>query len=374
MKQLVFFMYGATGKDRTSGKYFSKLAASDPQLSELFETISYPCSIGMCRYILSNNTSAFESVTQKLRKTVAHAHRKYSNIVFVCHGITGLVARQFIVEEAEKKRPINIDRILLFATPNSTSDLSRMADSISWNDFLEKNICANPEILAAINTEWAANELGNKVAVKYALGDQDHIIDASRAADQWGSGYFARVSKRDHWNVFTPKAHDDEAFLLAKQFLLAETPAQITYPENLRAISDVLNWELDARGLESAKKDMIYLVNLLNPLAWRSRQLLCALIQKSNQISYNEMFVQSAEIVKTMNLTAYELEVELSELKECGFIDTVDGEPSEIIRLRCVDDKWLIWDQLKAYCQKTGISLRRLIVDLQFDLLDSKTQ
>jgi len=247
-----------------------------------------------------------------------------------------------------------------------------MDDLTSWNDFLEKSICRYKGIITKINTAWTANELDKKVAVKYGLGDQDKIIDISDAIKQWGAGYVMRVSKKDHWNVFTPKAYDDEAFSITKQFLLAEAPVQKAYPKNLRAISDVLNWELDTTGLESAINDIIRLVDMLNPLSWRSRQLLSTVVQKANQISYDEMFVVSSDIAKTMNFTASELATELSVLKKNGFIDIVEEDGLEKIRLRCVNDKWLIWDQLKAYCQKTGISLRRFIVDLQFDLLDSK--
>lgn len=208
--------------------------------------------------------------------------------------------------------------------------------------------------------------------MKYVLGDLDNVIDTSNALDQWGTGYYVSEPKKDHWSIFKPKSHDDSTFLIAKRFLLAEAPAQKKYPENLVAIADVLNWELDTNELESARNDIIDLVDLLNQLQWRSRQLLCALIQKADQVSYDEMLVEPSTIYKSMNLTAQELKAELAFLKKYELIDFIGISESEKIHLRWPNEKWLIWDQLRGFCQKAGIGLKRLIVDLQFDLLDSK--
>jgi hypothetical protein len=214
--------------------------------------------------------------------------------------------------------------------------------------------------------------MNTKVAVKYVLGGLDKFIDASQAFTQWGAGYFSNIENLDHWGIFTPNHSDDDIFVIAKRFLLAETPVQKKYPKNLQAIADILNWELDRPQLEAARDDIIHLVDLLNQLEWRSRQLLCVLIQKSNQISYDEMFVEPSEISKTMNVTAQRLEEELILLKNAELIDIVHTDDTKKIRLKSTDERWLIWGQLKGYCQKSGINLRRLIVDLQFDLLDTR--
>ncbi|MCJ7774268.1 MAG: hypothetical protein MUP22_14190 [Desulfobacterales bacterium] len=298
--------------------------------------------------------------------------KNYAQIAFVCHGIGGLVARQYISEEVTNQKSLSVDRALMFAVPNTKADLSRIYDSLSWKDFLEKNICRHSDTIETINNAWAVNTLEKKVAVKYVLGELDNMIDKSAAISQWGAGYFTSVAKKDHRGVFKPEGHDDYAFLITKRFLLAETPVQKKYPENLLAIAEVLNWELDSSELESARTDIVNLIDLLNQLQWRSRKLLCALIQKANQVSYDEMFVAPPEIAKTMNLTAQELEAELSTLKKYELIDISGDNEYEKIHIKSADEKWFIWDQLRGYCQKTGISLRRLIVDLQFDLLDLK--
>ena len=372
MKRLIVLIYGLKGSDNRFGEYFPNLLKSDPQLSELFKAVSCHCHFGFFRYLFSNKESVIETLTRRLRKKLLRASKNYAHVTFVCHGIGGLVARQYILEEVMNQKTLDVDRILMFAVPNRKSDLARIYDSLSWKDFFEKNLCGHSEVIEKLNKEWAVNALEKKVAVKYVLGDLDNIIDKSDAMAQWGTGYFTRAEKKDHWSVFKPESHDDSAFLITKRFLLAEAPAQKKYPENLLAIAEVLSWELDRSELESARNDIINLVDLLNQLQWRSRQLLCALIQKANQISYDEMVVTPSEISKTMNLTFQELEAELSFLKKYELIDFIDGGESEKIILRWPDEKWLIWDQLKGYCQKTGIGLKRLIVDLQFDLLDSK--
>jgi len=372
MKRLIVFIYGSGGRDTRFGEYFPNLLKSDPQLSEIFKAISYHCPFGFFRYLFSSKESVIETLTHRLRQKLLRVSKNYTHLTFVCHGIGGLVARQYISEEVVDQKTLDVDRVLMFAVPNSKSDLERIYDSLSWKDFFEKNICRHPEAIEKLNKAWAVNALEKKVAVKYVLGDLDNTIDESDALFQWGTGYFTRAAKKDYWSVFKPENHDDPVFLITKRFLLAEAPTQKKYPQNLLAIAEVLSWELDRSELESARSDIINLIDLLNQLQWRSRQLLCTLIQKANQISYDEMVVTPSEISKTMNLTFQELEAELSFLKKYELIDFIEGGESEKIILRWPDEKWLIWDQLKGYCQKAGIGLKRLIVDLQFDLLDSK--
>ncbi|MBW1848298.1 MAG: hypothetical protein JRJ27_14455 [Deltaproteobacteria bacterium] len=372
MKRLIVLIYGLKGSDSRFGEYFPNLLKSDPQLSELYKVVSCHCHFGFFRYLFSNKELVIETLTRRLRKKLLRANKNYTQVAFVCHGLGGLVARQYIMEEAMNQKTLDVDRISMFAVPNSKLDLARIYDSLSWKDFFGKNISRHPETIEKLNKAWAVNALEKKVAVKYVLGDLDNIIDKSDALAQWGTGYFTHAAKKDHWSVFKPESHDDSAFLITKRFLLSEAHAQKKYPKNLLAIAEVLSWELDSSELESARNDIINLVDSLNQLQWRSRQLLCALIQKANQISYDEMVVTPSEISKTMNLTTQELEAELSFLKKYELIDFTEGNESEKIKLRWPDEKWLIWDQLKGYCQKTGIGLKRLIVDLQFDLLDSK--
>lgn len=372
MKRLIVLIYGLKGSDSRFGEYFPNLLKSDPHLSELYKVVSCHCHFGFFRYLFSNKELVIETLTRRLRKKLLRVNKNYTQVAFICHGLGGLVARQYIMEEALNQKTLDVDRIFMFAVPNSKSDLARIYDSLSWKDFIGKNFSRHTETIEKLNKAWAVNALEKKVAVKYVIGDLDNIIDKSDALAQWGTGYFTRAEKKDHWSVFKPESHDDSAFLITKRFLLSEAPVQKKYPKNLLAIAEVLSWELDSSELESARNDIINLVDLLNQLQWRSRQLLCALIQKANQISYDEMVVTPSEISKTMNLTTQELEAELSFLKKYELIDFAEGNESEKIKLRWPDEKWLIWDQLKGYCQKTGIGLKRLIVDLQFDLLDSK--
>lgn len=372
MKRLAVLIYGIKGNDSRFGEYFTNLIGSDPQLSERYKAVPYHYQFGLLRYLFSKKESIIETLTRRLRKKLSRMTTNYAQIAFVCHGIGGLVARQYIVEEVMNQRALNVDRVLMFAEPNTNADLSRIYGSLSWKDVLTKTICRRPDWIETLNQKWTTNDLGKQIAVKYALGEWDDIIDTSAAITQWGTGYFTRIAKKDHWGVFKPEGHDDSAFLITKRFLLAEAPTHKKYPENLLAIAENLNWELDSSELESARNDIINLIDLLNQLQWRSRQLLCALIQKANQISYDEMFIAPSEIAKTMNLTAQELEAELSTLKKYQLVDIVGDNESEKIFIKSADEKWLIWDQLRGFCQKTGISLRRLIVDLQFDLLDLK--
>lgn len=372
MKRLVVCIYGLKGNNNKFGEFFPNLISSDPQLSELFDTVSFSYRIGFLRYLFTKKSTLVEALTRRLRNKLRHKYNKYSQIAFVCHGIGGLIARHYLVEEVIGRDPMKADRILMFAVPNTRADLSRIYDSLSWKNHLEKTMCNLPNFIEALNSAWAENTMDKKIAVKYVLGGIDNLIDGSEAFAQWGAGYFSNIENLDHWGVFTPKHSEDDAFLIAKRFLLAESPVQKKYPKNLRAIADILNWELDNSQLEAARDDIIHLVDLLNQLQWRSRQLLCVLIQKSNQVSYDEMLVVPSEISKTMNVTAQQLEEELLLLKNADLIDIVHANESKKIQLKSTDERWLIWSQLKGYCQKSGINLRRLVVDLQFDLLDAK--
>lgn len=372
MKRPAVFIYGFKGGDKRFGDYLPDLAASDPRISDAYKIMSFPCHFGLFRHLLSKKRPHTEILVRRLRKKLLRETIDPAKAAFICHGIGGIVARRYVVDEILNQQPFPGDRILMFASPNHPADLKRMSDSLSWKDFLGKDICRHPDSLEKLNREWEANDLKKKIAVKYVLGERDAIIDKQEATARWGTGHFENVAQKNHWEVFTPETYEDPVYVITRQFLLAEAPVEKKYPENLGAIANILNWDLDPSQLESARNDLIHLVDFLVQLPWRSRQLLCTLIQKADHIHYGEMVVEPMEAAKAMGVTVQDLKAELDVLKQYNLAYMKDDPEFERISLKWPDEKWLVWDQLRGYCQKTGIGLRRFIVDLQFDLLDSK--
>ena len=129
MKRLVVLIYGLKESDSKFGEYFPNLFKSDPQLSELYKAVPYNCHVGILRYLFSKKKSTIATLTRRLRKKLARITKKnYAQIAFVCHGIGGLVARQYILEEVTNQKSLSVDRTLMFAVPNTKADLSRIYD------------------------------------------------------------------------------------------------------------------------------------------------------------------------------------------------------------------------------------------------------
>jgi len=182
----------------------------------------YPTSL--FRLPFSTKAPRIGNLAEGLRSQIENRYSRYESITLVCHSLGGLVARKYLVEEARKRRPWKVDKLLLFAVPNEGSQLAPIATQISWRHNQLVQLCRNSEFLDDLNRDWAdVDKEGLEVVC--VVGSQDRVVDKHSAARLCGADNVETILDADHRSIVKPRTSADLAFLILRRVVLG--PAQI---------------------------------------------------------------------------------------------------------------------------------------------------
>lgn len=136
----------------------------------------------------------------------------------------------------------------------------------------------------------------------------------------------------------------------------------------LNKLSSELDWNLNQEQLAEANEDLYDFGKRLERIPTESRQLLTIMVERSNQ--RNE--VPILEVEHVCRLTEYRLSGLLALLERHNFITGVylDENKHPWVDLRDLPNGWPIWEDLRNFCEKAGVSLHEIIVELRFDVFD----
>ena len=145
------------------------------------------------------------------------------------------------------------------------------------------------------------------------------------------------------------------------------------YSKTLERISDICGWELEEHPehFEKTKEDIDELLERLARLPEDSRRLLSLIVSRSETVPPGQYGVLAEEIrmeLRTDTGTLWNLVNVLRRRDFAHFWE--DYEEGNFIIVNRPNRDWLIWDELRNFCEETGINLLSLIVDLRFDYLD----
>jgi triacylglycerol esterase/lipase EstA (alpha/beta hydrolase family) len=145
----------------------------------------------------------------------------FERINLVCHSLGGLVAKQYLIEEVDAKRSLQIDRVALFGVPNSGSDLAAVANLVSWRQGQLRQLQKDSDIIEFSNKAWRRLDMRNKVRLKYIVGSQDRVVNRLSAEEYWGNPDVETVVGRGHIDIVKPEKADDIVVRIMWEFLLA---------------------------------------------------------------------------------------------------------------------------------------------------------
>ena len=186
-------------------------------------------------------------LTEGLSTFLRNKYSTNRGVIFLCHSLGGLVAKQYIINCAMEERLAEIKGLLLFATPNNGAGLAGVSNYVPLLSRQVRQLCKNSAFLDNQNDYWARLKLNQKIPVKYVYGSFDRVVEKTSAQAQWGND-LAVINDKGHLDLVKPESDQDLVYCVTKKFLLASQIASNRLekydPKDVQAYLNILhNWE-----------------------------------------------------------------------------------------------------------------------------------
>jgi hypothetical protein len=153
------------------------------------------------------------------------------------------------------------------------------------------------------------------------------------------------------------------------QQIVDRTQLETLRPSNtLNRLSAELEWNLNQEQLVEANEDLLDFGKRLERISSETRQLLTIMVKRAN--SQDE--VPIIEVANVCGLPDDYISSLLAILERYNFITEtyLDDNKHPWVDLNELPNGWPIWEELRIFCEKTGVSLSEIIVELRFDIFD----
>ncbi len=212
--------------------------------------------------------------------------------------------------------------------------------------------------------EKMTNEARRSFPNLILLCREHHII--TNNVDKFKTPNMQRM-KADHEAIYAdPVAKMTESFV-------DQTKVATTFkPTSLRRINEVLGWGNDEDELDGTVEYFDDLADSLQPVPRRPKQIFAAIINRGKHIHSSHLFfvrVLFHDLCEALEISPDDLKTQLDVLEEHNLVEVIEDEGKWYIETKGNPD-WNILEELKKFCDKSGVSLNEIIVDGKYDLLD----
>jgi hypothetical protein len=141
---------------------------------------------------------------------------------------------------------------------------------------------------------------------------------------------------------------------------------------SLNKMNAVLGWELSPEDAAESAKELAALASRIQKLPRNTRELLTIIVDRGfpDEWHLDDWKALHDDIVEATELGNRNVVKHVEILQRHGIAEGVFSDNQSFIELRGLESGWGIWKDLKTFTDKTGASLREILVDLRFDLLD----
>lgn len=221
--KLILFVHGLGGDAietwRGDQRGFLELIEADPELRCQYDVafFDYPTS----GFALPFFTAAprIADLAAGLKTEIDLRFAGYDSVVLVGHSMGGLVARKYLLDELAAKRPLRVERLILYAVPNNGAELASLVQLVPFKSKQMKELARNSGFITELNNNWARLSPEGSVRIRYVVGAIDKIVKLDSAIAAWGNDYVDVVVNRGHRNLVKPENADDLAFVALKNFV-----------------------------------------------------------------------------------------------------------------------------------------------------------
>lgn len=238
-KILVLFVHGLAG-NIDSWEYFGELLKTETEILKSIDLAFYDYPTALIANPLKKYPSLID-VADGLRSFVTVKCSKYSKIILVCHSMGGLIARKFVLEDVMSLTPLNVKSLLLYATPNTGSDIANFTYSIYRYNIHITQLRKGSEFIRELDRNWVRFSVNERVAIKFIVAGADKIVDQESARGHWGEFSIEVDIGKTHKNIIKVRSKED----LSYQVLINE----------IKRIIESLQTEEDEEDYEDLEND-----------------------------------------------------------------------------------------------------------------------
>ncbi|WP_234325539.1 alpha/beta fold hydrolase [Streptomyces sp. NRRL S-146] len=239
-------MHGLFSSART-WEDFSRLIVADDELSN-FDLLHFEYPSPKINLRAPRRIPNYNDISKSLQSFIEIDAQDYDRIILVSHSQGGLVVQRYLARTLENARGIDlakIDRVILFACPNSGSQVAiTLRKGLKlWNHPQERSLRPLDEFVTATHeailnrvvhaTENSATQW--HIPFFVFAGESDNIVTPTSA-----SGVFPRSQVRvipgDHSTIIRPSSQDHRSFRALK-FVLLKPQADSSPHSTQRGIS-----------------------------------------------------------------------------------------------------------------------------------------
>ena len=220
--KLLLFIHGLGGDKKKSWGQFADLVEGDIELQDEIQKVAffeYPSSLFSIPMIGKKNCD-IHLLSDSLRTQILLRYSMSEEIIFVCHSLGGLIAKNYLINEERYNRPHKIQKVIYFATPHNGSSLANIGSLIRFKHNQLRQLCRNSEFLEILNKEWDLKKMDGKLKQQYVYGGQDRIVSKESAKSKVSDKNLRVISKKDHRSITKPNDSEDDSFLLLKSFII----------------------------------------------------------------------------------------------------------------------------------------------------------
>ena len=130
-------------------------------------------------------------------------------------------------------------------------------------------------------------------------------------------------------------------------------------------------WGVDKTEVADTLEDFTGFSKAIQRLPIATRELLCVIVDRSSPhyANHTELRALHHEIVQACEMRDQDVVKHVEIMAEYEIATGNEYDETPHICLINWND-WPIWSDLRKFCERSGVKLNELLVDLRFDLLD----
>ncbi|MDX2044168.1 MAG: alpha/beta hydrolase [Acidobacteriota bacterium] len=232
MKRAIVFIHGLGGNAKTTWGLFPELIKNDPYLGKNYDIDLYGYSTKLFSLPFFNLSPRVQRLAEGLKTFLNNRYSDYDEVTLVCHSLGGLVARQYVLDQtldlvlrtSSNNDTVKIRRLLLYATPNTGSEIANVGKSVTWWQPQIKQACKDSDFITTLNKLWLLllNKQNLLTPVTFIVGDKDNIVSTDSARPEWVNNYSPTIPEASHTDIVKPKGYGDDRYLTLRRILLKE--------------------------------------------------------------------------------------------------------------------------------------------------------
>jgi pimeloyl-ACP methyl ester carboxylesterase len=214
-------MHGLGGDSETTWGKFPEFLRKDASIARRYAVASFSFPTAIWRLPFMRKAPKIQVLASALKTQINGRFRAYSDITLVCHSLGGVIAREYVLEEIKDNIPLKVSGLVLFAVPNNGSELANAGKFVSWTNRQLRQLSKESDFLDGLNKDWLRQKVSDKIRLRFIDGMQDSVV--KRESALYVSNKDTDTINRGHRDIVKPTYADDDAVIIVRDFLLANT-------------------------------------------------------------------------------------------------------------------------------------------------------